>query len=102
MLCTVVTRQGRVGGGGRRELEGKRGSVGKTDRVPEQSASLSLTHTHLHTPSHTFMSAPTVLLCGIVDYFLYRSTHQVNPGAIRSVTIHSLVEKDFVPVSSRL
>lgn len=70
MHCSVVTRQGRVGGGGRRELEGERGSVGKTDRVPEERTSLSHTHIYIHTPSHTFMSAPTVLLCGIVDYFL--------------------------------
>lgn len=68
MHCSVVTRQGRVGGGGRRELEGERGSVGENDRVPEESTSLPLSHTH--TVTRTFMSAPPVLLCGIVDYFL--------------------------------
>lgn len=43
MCCSVVTGQGRVGGG--RELKGERGSVGEKDRIPEGSTSLTHTHT---------------------------------------------------------
>jgi len=100
MCCSVVTRRGRARGGGRRELEGEQvsewGRVGEKDRVPEESTSLTHTHAHTltHSVTHTFMSAPSVLLCGIVDYFLYWATHQGDPGMTRSVTIYPLNEKD--------
>lgn len=50
MCCSVVTGRARERGGGRRELEGERGSVGEKDRVPVQPP-------HTHTRSHMYMSA---------------------------------------------
>lgn len=59
--------EGEREGGGRRELEGERGSVGEKDRVPEQCTSLThgLTESHIH----TYIGSPVVLFFGVVDYF---------------------------------
>ena len=102
VCCSVVTRGERERErererGGWRELEGKRGSVGEKDRVPEES--LSHTHIHTHTVTHTHLRR---LHCctfssGIVDYSPNWSTRRADSrhDQVSGAFMHLLKKKKF-------